>query len=145
MGDARSAAPPMHNDGDDSASRRDMASVRFDGLKILVVEDEAIVSFLVEDMLLALGCAEVWQAGSVDQALALLANGRPDAAVLDVNLSGTLVYPVAERLAQLRVPFFFATGYGQNGIAPEWSQKPVIQKPFDQGALERALEAALGR
>jgi CheY-like chemotaxis protein len=142
MAEIRSGAPPVH--GDDSAVQGDMASRSFEGLKILVVEDEAIVSFLIEDMLIALGCAEVWHAGHVDQALALLANAKPDAAVLDVNLSGTLVYPVAERLAQLRVPFFFATGYGQKGIAPEWSQKPVIQKPFDQAALERALGTAIG-
>jgi CheY-like chemotaxis protein len=109
------------------------------GLKVLVVEDEAIVSFLVEEMLLDLGCAEVWHAGAVAQALALLDEKKPDAGVLDVNLAGALVYPVAERLAQLRVPFFFATGYGQKGLAPEWADRPVIQKPFDQDALSRML------
>ena len=109
------------------------------GLKVLVVEDEAIVSFLVEEMLLDLGCAEVWHAGAVIHALALLDEKKPDAGVLDVNLAGALVYPVAERLAQLRVPFFFATGYGQKGLAPEWADRPVIQKPFDQDALGRML------
>ncbi|MGH6872289.1 MAG: response regulator [Rhizomicrobium sp.] len=111
------------------------------GLKILVVEDEAIVSFLIEEMLLDLGCAEVWLAGSVAPALSLLDDRKPDLAVLDVNLAGVPVYPIAERLAQMGVPFFFATGYGQKGLAPEWAGRPVIQKPFDQDALSRMLAA----
>ncbi len=59
--------------------------------------------------------------------------------MLDVNLSGTPAYPVAERLARLRVPFFFATGYGKKGLAPEWAETPVIQKPFDHDTFGRIL------
>ncbi len=116
-----------------------MTTRSFTGLKVLVVEDEAIVSFLVEEMLLDLGCDEVWHAGGVSQALAILEEKTPDIGVLDVNLSGALAYPIAERLAQMRVPFFFATGYGRKGLAPEWADTPVIQKPFDQDALGRIL------
>ena len=110
-------------------------------LKVLVVEDEAIVYFLLEEMLLDLGCAEVWHASSVARALALLEEKRPDVAALDVNLSGALVYPVAERLAQMRVPFLFTTGYGKKGLALEWAERPVLQKPFDQDTLSRMLAA----
>lgn len=113
------------------------------GLRILVVEDETIVSFLIEDTLLRLGCSEVRQAGTVAQALLLLNDRKPDAAVLDVNLSGTPAYPVAARLAELGVPFVFATGYGRKGIAPEWSSRPVIQKPFDEDTLVKALSLAI--
>jgi CheY-like chemotaxis protein len=113
------------------------------GLKILVVEDEAIVSFLIEEMLLDMGCAEVWHASGVEQALALLDEKRPDLAALDVNLSGSLVYPVAEKLAMMRIPFFFATGYGKKGLASEWAEIPVIQKPFDQEALSRILTSMI--
>jgi len=113
------------------------------GLKILVVEDEAIISFLIEEMLLDMGCAEVWHAGGVNQALALLDEKTPDLAALDVNLAGAFVYPVAEKLARMRVPFFFATGYGKTGLAPEWTETPVIQKPFDQEALSRILAVVI--
>jgi len=113
------------------------------GLKILVVEDESIVSFLIEDTLMLLGCGEVWHAGAIAEALTLLQDRKPDAAVLDVNLSGMPVYPVAERLAALGVPFVFATGYGRNGLAPEWRDRPVIQKPFDENTLVGGLTQAL--
>jgi CheY-like chemotaxis protein len=116
-----------------------MSAPSLAGLKILVVEDEAIVSFLIEEMLLEMGCAEVWHAGDVKQALSKIEQATPDLGVLDVNLSGTPAYPVAERLARLRVPFFFATGYGKKGLAPEWAETPVIQKPFDHDTFGRIL------
>jgi CheY-like chemotaxis protein len=144
MVEPRDGALSMHNPDGDSASRRKMAGRRFEGLKILVVEDETIVAFLVEDMLLELGCAEVWHAGAVAQALALLQDRKPDASVLDVNLSGATAYPVADRLAQMGVPFVFASGYGPKGIAAEWQDRPIVQKPFDQETLVRALEAVIG-
>src|SRR5436189_5105603 len=100
------------------------------GLRILVVEDEAIVSFLLEDTLLGLGCTDVVLAGRLDAALAHLDKALPDLAVLDVNLGGELVYPVAERLRASGVPFVFTTGYGASGIAAEWKGAPILQKPF---------------
>ena len=112
------------------------------GLKVLVVEDESIISFLIEDLATELGAAEVWHAASVAAALALLAARRPDAAVLDVNLGGE---PVAERLERLAVPFVFATGYGRQGVPPQWTGRPVLQKPFPVDALGEALGAVLGR
>jgi CheY-like chemotaxis protein len=141
MREAHFGSAPVHNPDGDSKTQRDMSGTHLDGLNILVVEDESIVSFMIEEMLLEMGCAEVWHAGAVPKALALLETRKPDRAILDVNLAGMLVYPVAERLAQLRVPFFFCTGYGRKGIAPEWSDKPVIQKPFDQDTLEQAVKA----
>lgn len=121
-----------------------MAAQPVAGLKILIVEDEAIVSFLLEDMLIELGCAEIWLAGGVAQALALLRDKAPDLALLDVSLAGEFAYPVAERLVQLQIPFVFATGYGRKGIASEWQSRPVIQKPFDQETLVLALAEAIG-
>ena len=117
----------------------------FAGLKVLVVEDETIVSFLVEDMLEALGCAEVWHAGDVVGALAILRDRRPDIAVLDVNLGHEPAYPIAERLEAERIPFAFATGYGRDGIPDRWAAWPVIQKPFTQEVLAAALGSLLGR
>jgi CheY-like chemotaxis protein len=116
---------------------------QLDGLKILVVEDESIISFLIEDMLLALGCGSVWHAGAVAQAIALLNERRPDAAVLDLNLSGEPAYPIAENLEARGIPFVFATGYGAAGVAKRWTGKPVVQKPFTLESLETALRSAL--
>jgi CheY-like chemotaxis protein len=76
--------------------------------------------------------------------LALLDARTPDAAVLDVNLGGDPVYPVARRLADAGVPFVFATGYGASGIHEDWAGRPVVQKPFLSEALGTALGTALG-
>ncbi len=114
-----------------------------DGLSILVVEDETIISLLLEDMLLNLGCGAVWHASGVNEALALLKEKRPDAALLDVNLSGEPAYPVAEQLESAAIPFIFSTGYGTSGLPARWGAKPTVQKPFTLQTLEKALSAAL--
>ena len=74
----------------------DELTSRLAGLTVMVVEDETIVSFLVEDMLTELGCAQVLHASGVSEALTLLQQRQPDAAVLDVNLAGEFAYPIAE-------------------------------------------------
>ncbi len=124
---------------------RNKPFVSLDGLNILIVEDEAVVSFLVEDILQDLGCAAVWHSSSVKDALDILASRKPDAAVLDVNLRDELAYPVAERLDKMQIPFIFATGYGRRGIPADWMVRPVVQKPFDADALRDALNLVLSR
>ena len=114
-----------------------------DGLAVLVVEDESIISFLLEDMLVNLGCNEVHHAGSVATALSRIGDEPPDLAVLDVNLAGEPAFPIAEALDELRVPFVFATGYGASGLPLNWASHPVVQKPFTIEGLEAALSAAL--
>lgn len=112
--------------------------------KVLVVEDETVVSFLVEDMLLELGCREVVHAADIGSALRLIEDGV-DLAVLDVNLGGEKVYPVAEFLTARGIPFVFATGYGRQGLEADWLDRPVIQKPFRLDVLADALRSALVR
>lgn len=114
-----------------------------DNKAVLIVEDETIISFLIEDMLSELGCREVWQASDVSAALALLDQRTPDAVVLDANLSGQFSFAIAARLAQANIPFVFATGYGRSGISNEWMSRPLIQKPFTIEALEAALRGLL--
>ena len=109
------------------------------GLRVLVVEDEAVISFLLEDMLGELGAAEVRHAASVRAGLAAIDAAKPDLAVLDVNLGGERVYPVAERLEEDGVRFVFITGYGKSGIDPRWAEKSVVQKPFNLVMLTKAL------
>jgi CheY-like chemotaxis protein len=112
------------------------------GLRVLVVEDEGPVAMLVETMLEDLGCAVVLSAASVRQALELARRGGFDVALLDVNLAGEKVFPVADELRRLGVPFAFASGYGADGLRPDLKDVPIIQKPFQLGDLEAALRAA---
>jgi CheY-like chemotaxis protein len=114
------------------------------GISVLLVEDESMVSLLVEDMLRALGCAIVWQASNLAEAAIALRNNAPDVAVLDLNLDGELVDPVAEHLAGERIPFVFATAYGRQSVPERWAARLVIQKPFRSETLGAALRAALG-
>jgi DNA-binding response OmpR family regulator len=112
---------------------------------LLIVEDEALVAMLLEDMLADLGCVVVDVAGSVSRGLALVddAASRLDAAILDVNLGGEKVYPVAKRLTARGVPFIFSTGYGVSGIAPDYAGVPALAKPFGSRALEATLISVL--
>ncbi len=115
------------------------------GLTVLIVEDETIISFLIEDMALELGAGEICHAAGVAEALAFLAERRPDTAIVDLNLGGELAYPVAERLAALGVPFVFATGYGRQGVSAGWDSHPVLQKPFPVETLAREMREVLAR
>lgn len=113
------------------------------GLRVLVVEDEALVAMLVEDMLGDLGCHVLGPAGSVRTALELIERETPQAAILDVNLGGEPVYPVADALKAAGVPYVLATGYGEYGVAEAYRGVPVLQKPFEQADLERTFRRAV--
>ena len=113
------------------------------GRRILVVEDEAAISMLLEDMLLDFGCEVVGPAGRLASALEIVRDGGFDLAILDVNLAGEPIYPVAEALAEQGLPFVFSTGYGSAGIAERFRDRPVVQKPFSQSDLKRTLLGAV--
>lgn len=117
------------------------------GLHLLVVEDEAMVALMIEDILADLGCTAVEVAGTVAQGLAILQDPKPplDGAILDVNIGGEKVYPVAEALAAKGVPFIFATGYGIAGISEAFSHVPALAKPYEPRSLERLLASTLNR
>lgn len=109
--------------------------------RILVVEDEAMIAMLIEDMLSDLGCATVGPACSAERALELIETEQFEAAVVDVNLGGERTTSIAEALNSKGIPFLFATGYGPSGIAQQFSERPVLTKPFRQNELQRALES----
>lgn len=115
----------------------DSANRLLKGKAVLIVEDEAIISFLLEDMMDALGAANIAHAATVAEALAALDGHKPHIAILDLNLGGELSYPVAERLESMGVPFVFTTGYGR--VEQRWSSRSIVQKPFDVAAIEGAL------
>ena len=121
------------------------ASPQLAGLRLLVVEDEAMVAMMVEDMLIALGCVVVDVAGTLSRGLALAGDSAIDidGAILDINLGGEKVYPVAQALTVRGVPFIFSTGYSLTGIAPDFSHVPVLPKPYEQEALEEQLLEAV--
>jgi DNA-binding response OmpR family regulator len=118
-------------------------SVSLNGLRVLVVEDEMLVSMLVEDMLTDFGCSVVGPAPDFDEAMSLASTADIDAALLDVNVAGKAVFPVADALKARGVPFAFASGYGAAGVEGEHAGAPVLQKPFRQSDLERALNGLM--
>ncbi|HEX2101013.1 MAG TPA: response regulator, partial [Candidatus Synoicihabitans sp.] len=102
------------------------------GLRILLVEDEAMVAMLIEGMLEDLGCRVAEWATNVGAALEAVDRDEFDGALLDVNLRGEPVYPVAELLAGRRLPFIFVTGYGRTADPlGRFSDAAVLKKPFD--------------
>ncbi len=115
-----------------------------EGLKILVVEDEMLVSMLVEDMLGDLGCIVIGPAASLEEALVLARDAQIDIALLDVNLAGKTIYPVADILKERGVPYVFASGYGDSSSEGPHQGAPSLQKPFRMGDLEQALRALAG-
>lgn len=118
-------------------------TITIDGLKVLVVEDEIIVSMLLEQMLEELNCAVAGVAGQVATAVELARSVEADVAILDMNLAGQSVDPVARALAERNVPFLFASGYGADGLTEEWRGRPVLLKPFYLNELRDALAQAL--
>ena len=111
--------------------------------RVLIVEDESMIAMLIEDMLGDHGAVVVGPAKRLDAALALARSEAVDLAVLDLNLAGQAVYPVAEALSARGVPFLFMTGYGQLGIAERWRERPSLAKPFRPSQLADALRALL--
>lgn len=112
------------------------------GLSVLVVEDESLVLFNLEDTLTEMGCIIVGPAMRLAQALEIAkAAESVDVAVLDVNLGGQPVFPVAEALQARGVPIVFATGYGREGLPEEWRTHPVLIKPYTSSDVEEALAA----
>jgi two-component sensor histidine kinase len=113
------------------------------GRRVLVVEDEVMVAWTLEDMLAELGCTVVGPAVRVDQALAMIETEAVDAVVLDVNLNGEKSYPVADALAARGVPFVFSTGYNKNNLLTGYRAFPMLQKPFNRAKLGGALAELL--
>lgn len=123
-----------------------MTNESLKGMRILLVEDEAMIAMLVEDMLLDGGAEVVGPAGGVKAALAAIdQNADIDGALLDVNLGGEQSFEVADALAARNIPFVFVTGYGGEGVRDRYPDAPTLQKPFVTSDLERALTALAGR
>lgn len=114
-------------------------------LRVLVVEDEAMVAMLVEDMLTDLGHSVAARASRIRDAIDLAQHGMFDWAILDVNLDGQPSYPIADILMERGVPFAFATGYGAKGLDKKYGDSPLLTKPFVMADLEKLLSAVSRR
>lgn len=114
-------------------------------LRVLLVEDQMLIALDTESMLTLGGVAKVATASSASEALERVKTELPDAAVLDVNLGGETSIPVAEELTRRKVPFVFATGYGDSSmIPPALASVPIVRKPCDAETLLSALARAVG-
>ncbi len=107
--------------------------------KLIVVEDETLIAMALAKDLAGLGWDIVGPATTIEEARRLMADSLPDAAVLDVNLSGELVYPLAEWLKENRVPFVFCSGYEQLETHTAYDQWPRVRKPVDVHLLDSEL------
>ncbi len=112
-------------------------------VRVLVVEDEALVGLFTCDCLEALGYSVVGPFASMADAENAVATAAFDFAVLDVNLAGRPIYPLADRLRAMDIPFVFVTGYARDTINPSYGQSPIVQKPISRDALAGAIKSAL--
>ena len=113
------------------------------GCRVLVVEDEVLVAWMLEEMLAELECMVVGPAVRVSQALAMVGTEAIDLAILDVNLNGEKSYAVADALAARRVPFVFSTGYAADSMPDKYRSSLILQKPYSQSDLSAALTRLL--
>jgi CheY-like chemotaxis protein len=113
-------------------------------LRVLIVEDESLLAMMVEDIVTDEGWTVTANVASVSEALSAVQRGGFDIALLDVNLAGQEVFPVAEAVLARGLPLVFATGYGLNGIREDLRHLPVIAKPFSPGQLLHSLRTVAG-
>ncbi|MGD9028031.1 MAG: response regulator, partial [Methyloceanibacter sp.] len=113
------------------------------GLRVLVVEDQAPIALQLEDMLVESECQVVGPASRVGQALRLLGENVVDAAVLDLNVAGELVYPVADALDARGLPYIFATGYDPSDVSGRYGHRNIVQKPFSRRVFLEAFRATV--
>ncbi len=105
------------------------------GNRVMIVEDEPLVAMAMSELVAELGMTVIGPFGNVGQAIAALKDNSVSAALLDINLAGELVYPLADRLMADKVPFAFVTGYGSESIDRRYANVRVLQKPIKRDAL----------
>jgi CheY-like chemotaxis protein len=112
---------------------------------VLIIEDDPIIALGFEDTILGFGVKTVRAAATVARALDMIAERAPDFAVLDVGLGREKSFAIAERLAALKIPFVFVTGYGADGVIPAaFANTPRLAKPCSSDALRAVLKRCAG-
>lgn len=119
--------------------------MKFNGRRVLVVEDEFLIALATADLLESLGCVVIGPAARLTAALSFAQLEPVDAAILDINLAGEPVWPVAEELRRRNVPFLYLSAYQDADIVPAHiSGVPYLQKPLNEPRLQRTLAAIWG-
>lgn len=111
--------------------------------RVLIVEDETLVSMLIEDMVCDCGGQVVGPAATFNRAAALATEADLDLAILDVNMAGLVIYPVADILRQRGIPFIFVTGYDPSIVPAPYRHVPVLLKPFSYETFSETFDAAV--
>ena len=119
-----------------TASPKQASPERF---RVLVVEDEMLPAMLMEDLLTDLGCDVVGPVARVADGLKLAGSEKLDGAILDINVAGTEVFPVARELAERSIPFIFLSGYASDTLPKVWRSRPTLRKPFRPEDLARTM------
>ena len=112
-------------------------------VRILLVEDESLIAELIVDILTTHDYLVAGPIAHLADARRAVEEEEFDAVVLDIDLAGTLSYPVADTLASRNVPFVFLTGFGKGGLRAEYAKRPIVAKPFRPKDLLAALHRAL--
>jgi CheY-like chemotaxis protein len=116
-----------------------MDSGELAGMRILVAEDEFFVALVVEETLHDLGCTVLGPFPDLAQAIEAVTREPVDAAVLDINLGGEMVYPLAEHLHRRGIPFVFTTGYASADLPERFRVFACLRKPVDAASLKQAV------
>ena len=106
-------------------------------------EDKVMIRMMVADMLDELGYTIAAEAGEINEAIRLAQTAEFDIAILDVNVNGKVISPVASVIEARNRPFIFATGYGAQGLPEEYRDRPALQKPFQMETLAKMITSTL--
>jgi len=120
-----------------------MTATGLTGRSVFLVEDEVMIRMMVADMLEELGYKVAAEAGDISEAMRLAQATEFDIAILDVNVNGKVISPVADLIRARNLPFIFATGYGSSGLPEEYRDRPALQKPFQIETLARVINNTL--
>jgi CheY-like chemotaxis protein len=111
--------------------------------RLLIVEDEYLIRLLLEDMLVEFGCSIAAVASNLEDGKKAAQTAQIDLAILDVNIDGEQVFPIADILRGRKLPFVFITGYGARGLPDHYRDAPTLQKPFQMQDLQAILARVL--
>jgi len=114
------------------------------GNRILLVEDEILVAMMMKDILSELGFSVLGPFSRLAKAMIAAVHEGIDAGIIDINLGGEFVYPVADVLKARQIPFVFVTGYGVESIEPRFGYVPIIKKPIQRHLLQKLFVPAAG-
>ena len=120
-----------------------MTATGLSGRSVFLVEDEVMIRMMVADMLEELGYKVAAEAGDINEVMRLAQSTEFDLAILDVNVNGKVISPVADVIMAKGCPFIFATGYGSSGLPEEYRDRPSLQKPFQLETLAQVITSTL--